>query len=438
MPSPDLYASHSEKIKSLIAQGSRVCVGLSGGLDSVVLLDLLHRLQLIDYIELFSIHVNHQLSPHASQWADFCRQLCAQKNIPLQIETVTVARDSGLGIEAAARETRYAVFKKQHADVIALAHHADDQAETLLLQLLRGAGVKGASAMPMLSHSTPVVVRPLLGVTRAELEIYAAQRELKWITDESNADIRFDRNYVRHEVMPRIEQRFPAYRATLGRSAQHFAEAAQLLDELAGIDAKNATQNNSLSQTVFAQLSQARSKNLLRYFLAQHLVAMPQAARLDELVRQLQTCERDAEVCAELGEHEVRAWRGHIYVIERSSAVGNLQLSWNGEEEIKLPSNLGALKFTPTKGPGISVAKLINNAVTIRTRSGGETLQLIANRPRRTLKNLLQESDVPPWKRERLPLLFCGEAVVWVPDIGMDINFQAVGDEPAYDVEWVR
>jgi tRNA(Ile)-lysidine synthase len=270
------------------------------------------------------------------------------------------------------------------------------------------------------------------------LEAYAAQRGLKWITDESNADIRFDRNYVRHEVMPQIEKRFPAYRATLGRAAQHFAEASQLLDELAAVDAKNATQNNALSQTVFAQLSEARAKNLLRYFLAQHQVAMPQAVRLEELVRQLQTSERDAEVSAELGEHEVRAWRGNIYVIERLPALENLQLAWNGEAELKLPSNLGVLKFISTTGQGISVGKLKNNPATIRTRGGGETLQLSANRPRRTLKNLLQESDTPPWQRERLPLLFCGDDLIWVPEIGVDINFQAVSDEQSYDVEWVR
>jgi tRNA(Ile)-lysidine synthase len=438
MSSPDLLTTHTAQLKSLIKQGSRVCIGLSGGLDSVVLLNLLHRLQDVDYIKLIAIHVNHQLSPNANQWAEFCQQLCAQKNILLRIETVNVARDSGLGIEATAREARYAAFRKLNTDVIALAHHADDQAETLLLQLLRGAGVKGASAMPLLSDDKPAIVRPLLEVTRSELEVYAAQRGLKWITDESNADIRFDRNYVRHEVMPQIEKRFPAYRATLGRAAQHFAEASQLLDELAIIDAGQAMQAEKLSQAVFSQLSEARAKNLLRYFLAQHHVVMPQAARLDELVRQLQTCERDAEVSAELGEHEVRAWRGNIYVIERLPALENLPIAWNGEAELTLPSNLGVLKFTPTKGQGISVAKLKHNPVTIRNRSGGETLQLAANRPRRTLKNLLQESSVPPWQRERLPLLFCGDDLVWVPGIGMDINFQAVSDEAAYGVDWIR
>jgi tRNA(Ile)-lysidine synthase len=438
MSSSDLFTTHSAQLKKFIRPGSRVCVGLSGGLDSVVLLDLLHQTQVIDLFELFAIHVNHQLSPNAKLWAQFCAELCAQKNIPLHIETVNVARDSGLGVEATARAARYTAFKKQNADIIALAHHADDQAETLLLQLLRGAGVKGAAGMPLLSDSKPALLRPLLDVTRNELEHYAAQRGLKWITDESNADIRYDRNYVRHEVMPQIEKRFPAYRATLGRAAQHFAEASALLDELAAIDASGAIQGDQLAQSAFAQLSEARAKNLLRYFLAQHDVNMPQTSRLDELVRQLQTCERDAEVSVELGEHEVRAWRGHIYVLPTSVSVEDFQLTWNGEAELKLPSNLGVLKFTSTKRSGISAAKLNSQAVTVRHRSGGETLQLAANRPRRTLKNLLQESDMPPWQRERLPLLFCGDDLVWVPGIGIDLHYQAVSEELAYRVDWVR
>jgi tRNA(Ile)-lysidine synthase len=436
MSSQDLFLSHAAYLRTLFSPGSRVCVGLSGGLDSVVLLDCLHRLQLIDYFELFAVHVNHQLSPHAQSWVLFCTELCAQKKIPLHIETVNIARDSGLGIEATAREARYAVFKKQDADFIAFAHHADDQAETLLLQLLRGAGVKGASAMPMLSDGKPAMARPLLAVTRSELEHYAAQRGLKWITDESNADIRYDRNYVRHAVMPLIEKRFPAYRTTLGRAAQHFAEASQLLDELAALDAKDAMQGDVLSQSAIIKLSEVRAKNLLRFFLAQHRIAMPQATRLDELVRQLQTCGPDAEVSAALGEYEVRAWRGNIYLIDRAPPAMDLHLAWHGEALLPLAPMAGVLQFTPTKFEGISSAKLQSGAVTVRTRSGGETLQLAANRPRRSLKNLLQESAVPPWQRERLPLLFCGDELVWVPGIGVDLHFQSVVGEAALNVSW--
>lgn len=438
MSAADLFVTHTAQLKTLFAKGSRVRVGLSGGLDSVVLLDLLCRFQVIDYIELSAIHINHQLSPNAASWGRFCAGLCAQKNIPFQTETVDVARDLGAGIEAAAREARHNVFKKQNADIIALAHHADDQAETLLLQLLRGAGVKGAAAMPAMSNGKPALARPLLDVTRSELELYAAQRGLTWITDESNTDTRFDRNYLRLEVMPQIAKRFPAYRATLGRAARHFAEAAHLLGELAAVDAKDAMRDDKLSRNAFARLSEARARNLLRFFLAQHGVAMPQAKRLDELVRQLQTCARDAEVCCELGEHEVRAWRGGIYLIDRPPPAAKLVLAWNGESEIKLPYHTGVVKFNGTIGQGISSAKLKTRAVTVQTRRGGETLQLAFNRPRRTLKNLLQESNVPPWQRECVPLLFSGDHLVWVPEIGIDINFLSVSGELGFSVVWAR
>lgn len=438
MSAADLFVSHIARLKTLFAKGSRVRVGLSGGVDSVVLLDLLCRLQLIDYIELSAIHINHQLSPNAASWGRFCAALCAQKNIPLQTETVDVARDLGVGIEAAARDARHKVFNRQNADIIALAHHADDQAETLLLQLLRGAGVKGAAAMPALRNGKPALARPLLDVTRSELELYAAQRGLTWITDESNADIRFDRNYLRFEVMPQIAKRFPAYRATLGRAARHFAEAAHLLDELAAVDAKDAMRDDKLSRNAFACLSDVRAKNLLRFFLAQKGVAMPQAKRLEELVRQLQNSAGDAEVCAELGEHEVRLWRGSIYLIDRLPPAAKLVLAWNGESEIELPYQTGVVKFNATIGQGISLAKLKTRAVTVQTRRGGETLQLASNRPRRTLKNLLQESNVPPWQRKCLPLLFSGDDLVWVPEIGIDINFLSVSGELGLSVVWAR
>ncbi|MGB8337643.1 MAG: tRNA lysidine(34) synthetase TilS [Burkholderiales bacterium] len=443
MSSPDLFATYLPQLKILFKQGSRVCVGFSGGLDSVVLLDCLHRLQDIEYYKLFAIHVNHQLSPNANSWAQFCTDFCARKNIPLQIETVNIAGDHASGIEAAARDARHGVFKKQTTNFIALAHHADDQAETLLLLLLRGAGVKGASAMPLLQKKNPLtgmpaIVRPLLEVTRIELEQYATQRGLKWISDESNADIRYDRNYMRHEVMPQIEKRFPAYRVTFGRAAQHFAEASALLDELAAMDVKAAMLEDQLSQAWLMQLSKARAKNLLRYFLARHGVRMPQAARLDDLVRQLQSSGYDAEVCVELGRHEVRAWRGRIYLLPIAPPDAAVNMRWNGETEIKLTPLMGVLKFVLTTGQGVSVSKLSSGAVTVRSRSGGETLQLAANRPRRTLKNLLQESEVPPWERERLPLLFYGDRLVWVPGIGVDINFQAVSGEAGYSVDWVR
>jgi len=241
-------------IKQHVSTGDRVVIGLSGGVDSVVLLDVLHRLSRNLSFALAAVHVNHQLQRSAGEWARFCRAVCRTLKVPLKVVKVAVAPVAS--VEAAARTARYRAWRNVRTDFIALAHNMDDQAETVLLQLLRGSGVKGLSAMPLVraldaqssaadvasqwaspsgpsvrSGRSAVMLRPLLEVPRSEIEAYARRRKLKWIEDDSNANIAFDRNFVRLEVLPVIARRYPAYRTTLLRASQHAAEAARLLDE---------------------------------------------------------------------------------------------------------------------------------------------------------------------------------------------------------------
>ena len=225
----------------------KVTLGLSGGLDSVVLFDLLLQARRSLDCSLDAIHINHQLSPHAATWADFCGTLCAQHDVPLHLIKVQISRRSKLGLEAAARAARYQAFASLDTDVLLLAHHLDDQVETLLQNLLRGTGVAGAAGMPETRLAaqgsgarTLRLVRPLIEVPRASLLAYAQQQGLHWVDDESNADSAFTRNFLRHQVLPVIEQRFPAYRDTMARAAQHFAEAEGLLHELATLDLAGA------------------------------------------------------------------------------------------------------------------------------------------------------------------------------------------------------
>src|SRR5512146_3262 len=227
------------RLAPLLPKRSHILIGLSGGMDSVVLLHLLHSLAPRFDWRLSALHVHHGISPNAGDWADFCAGLCAQYDIPLQIEHVDIAPlRNEHGIEAAARKLRHAAFARHSCDFVALAHHADDQAETLLLQLLRGAGLRGVAAMPVLSKvEGPVlkpsaahghaVLRPLLDVPRGRLLEYARLHALQWVEDESNADDRYPRNFLRHRLLPLLEQSFPAYRDTLTRSAMHFAEAGE-------------------------------------------------------------------------------------------------------------------------------------------------------------------------------------------------------------------
>jgi len=456
----DLAARVAAQVRAIIRPRDRLLVGLSGGVDSVVLLDALHRIARTLGFHLSALHVNHQLSPNAGRWSAFCRDWCRARGIPFRAVKVRVLR--GNSVEAAARAARYAAFAGAAADCVVLAHHQDDQAETVLLQLLRGAGVKGLAAMPLLrgeergergeaqrlgrarrgssppaSRLPPPILRPLLDVTRAEIEAYARKRKLKWIEDESNQDIYFQRNYLRHEVLPVVARRFPAYRATLARAAQHLAEAARTLDEVAAADGAEWIASGSLAVDALRRLPAARARNLLRYFLAGHGLTMPGAVRLEEALRQALDAKQDALVLVELGDLTLRRHAGNLHLVRSGSAPpAHYEKHWRGEKAIALRELGGVLSLAPARGSGISLARLGARPVTIRVRQGGERLQPDCRRPRRSLKNLLQEARLPPWQRERLPLLYCGEHLVWVAGIGVDCRYQAASGELAIRPVW--
>ncbi len=401
-------------------------------MDSVVLLHLLHSLAPGRQWQISALHVHHGISPNADAWAEFCADLCGRYGIPLHIERVDVAplRDAH-GIEAAARKLRHAAFARQACDFVALAHHADDQAETLLLQLLRGSGVKGAAAMPLLKQSvTAVTLRPLLDIARDSLLEYAREHALRWVEDESNADDSYPRNFLRHRVLPLLEQRFPAYRDTLARSALHFAEAAELLDDLARGDAALAVRGDALELAALKFLSPARARNLLRYFLHVQGAPMPQTVQLDDMLRQLYQAHEGAAVCIRFGDWQVRRYRGRVYALRALGGFDReLVLSWHGEAELAWPALDKRLRFTPAVGQGVSLEKLRRAPVMLRLRRGGETLRPHSHAATRSLKNLLQENHIPPWVRERLPLLYCGDELVGVGGVATSADFQASLDE---------
>ncbi|TAN82747.1 MAG: tRNA lysidine(34) synthetase TilS, partial [Gallionella sp.] len=440
MANPDLTDRVSAHIAPLLPAHGSILIGLSGGVDSVVLLHLLHRLAPRFSWQLSALHVHHGISPHADKWADFCADICARHHISLRIEHVDIAPLRAHGIEAAARELRHAAFAGQPCDFVALAHHADDQAETLLLQLLRGAGVRGASAMPALNlpkcpplagrEGQPGLVRPLLRCSRQEILDYAAAHQLRWVEDESNADDSYPRNFLRHRVLPLLGEKFPAYRDTLARGAQHFAEASELLDELARLDAARAIEGGTLAISALQALGQPRAKNLLRYFLHGLGAPMPQAVQLDDMLHQLCGARQDAAVCIGYGGWQVRRYRGRAHALRAPGEFDrDLALPWHGETELDWPALNVRLHFNRTRGAGISLAKLQRAPATLRLRRGGETLRPHPGAATRTLKNLLQEHHVPPWQRDRLPLLYCGDDLACVPGVAIAAEYRAAGLE---------
>jgi tRNA(Ile)-lysidine synthase len=410
-----------------IPRGATIVLGLSGGIDSVVLLHVLVRWLRIAPARISAIHVNHQISPRAAYWAAFCRNWCRELGVKLRVAKVDVLR--GNSTEAAARAARYAVFSGSGADVLVLAHNRDDQAETLLLQLLRGAGPRGLSAMPVLKPRTsrmPAVLRPLLGTPRAAIEAYAARHRLQWAEDESNQDRSYLRNFLRHDVLPLLESKLPGVRGTLARAARHQAECSELLDVLAADDLGTEHHAGRLPLVLLKGLAPSRARNALRYFLRRNDVVMPEAERLDELLRQAGTARVDARVCVDLGGVELRRFQDALYIVRPLPRLAkSFEVIWNGRSTLPLPQLGGSLRLMRRKGEGIAAAALRSASLRVCIRRGGEMLRPVLAGRQRTVRNLLQEAALPPWQRDRLPFLYLDDELAAVPGLGVDAKFQA-------------
>ncbi|MFT3849970.1 MAG: tRNA lysidine(34) synthetase TilS [Propionivibrio sp.] len=419
---PELEAFLAPRLK----QGARLCVGLSGGRDSIVLLHALSRLapSFALPIRLSAVHVHHGLSPNAGAWADFCAEFCRECGVPLDIVRVDVPRDTGEGLEAAARRMRHGVFADRDADWLALAHHRDDQAETVLLNLLRGAGIAGAAGMlPERPQARgPALIRPLLDVPRREIETYAEAYGLRWIDDESNEDVHFRRNFLRRAVIPSLEEKFSGAQRALARAAGHFAEGAELLGELAAIDrASVLTPAGRVGLAAFNGLPPARVRNLLRHEWLHAGFRAPDTRWIEQARHQLSTADALSEVCVKTPEGELRVYRGELYIVRRRPDTAGSIVRWTGEDE--LPWAGGRVRFVAVTGEGIRRTVLDNGEAFLRSRQGGERLQTHPARPRRSLRNLLQEASVPAWERNYLPYLWSGDRLVWVAGLGVEVTF---------------
>ena len=413
-------------------------VALSGGIDSVVLLHLLHQLQKTQNFTLKASHVHHGLSKNADKWVKFCEKLCTKLSIPLGVNYVKLPQKKSLGIEGEARQLRYEKLLQTKTDLVVLAHHEDDQAETFLLQLIRGAGVKGLSSMAHFDD-TRRLWRPLLNTSRVDIESYAKKHKLKWIEDESNQKIDFDRNFIRSKVLPILKKRFNHIIKVISRSSSHLAEAQHLLDDLAKIDLKSDIKsinyNHKLKVKALEKLSLSRAKNVLRYWLEINDQMMPSKDLLDELLRQVLTAKKDATIKIQLSkDFEIRRYQDEIYIISKKQKnLKNYEMTWAGESEIILP-NGQKLTFKKVKGSGINLKFLRGKNLIIRNRQGGESFKPDSKRPTKKIKQLLHESDFPPWERENLPLIFVGDDLAFVPNFGIDMKFQTKAKELGLEV----
>jgi len=439
LPAVHLAAKLVNYLKQYVEPHHQLVVAFSGGLDSSVLLHMLAEQKATFGFKLEAVHVHHGLSPNADDWASFCQRSCKALNIPIRVVNVDVAKDSGVGTEAAARHARYEALSQSDADLIVLAHHQDDQAETLIIQLLRGSGAKGLAAMPIID-SERRLFRPLLDISRAEMLRYAETRHIAWIEDESNQDQRYDRNYLRHALMPVIERRFKSAKKVLARTAGHMAESAELLDDLAVIDAACTGLSEwdikqRLPLACLQQLSLPRARNLLRWWLALNQLDMPSAARLEDMLSQLLSARADAVIGVKINaDTQLRRYQNDVYIESRHNVLP-ISLLWSGQSHIDLPDG-SQLIFERQIGQGLAIERLGIDKLRIASREGGERFRPDANRPTRTLKHLLQEANIPPWERTKLPLIYLQDELALVPSIGIAAGLEAKAHEAGLLVNW--
>jgi tRNA(Ile)-lysidine synthase len=416
---------------------------LSGGLDSSVLLHLLAELRPRLPCELNAIHVHHGLQPQADSWQVHCEQLCGKYDIPLQSVQLSLNVKGGESVEAVAREARYKALADcmGEGELLLTAQHQDDQAETLLLQLLRGSGPAGLAAMPPLARFGPGwLVRPLLDYSRHSLEIYAREHDLTWQDDPSNQDQRFDRNFIRHQVMPLLRSRWPAAPSTLSRAARLSGEQLRLVQEEAEQDLAKArmAEEGVLSIPALKRLNSIRCRNLLRHWIRTIGAPLPSAKKLSRIEHEGVHGRIDSTPLINWQGWEVRRYRDRLFLMRAQAITLPAQsLVWSHGDELLLPQGLGRLVVRHTEA-GISAARWRWGEVTVRFRRGGERCQPAGQAHHRMLKKLFQEWGVPPWERERIPLIYIDRELVAIPGYCVCSPVQADPGEQAIIIEWQR
>lgn len=413
-----------------------LCVALSGGVDSVTLLAALavrgggKRAR----PALRAVHVHHGLHANADKWSRHCEVLAQKLKVPFEVVRVKVARSRGMSLEAAARDARYAALAGalKPGEALLVAHHQDDQVETVFLQLLRGAGIAGLAAMPEIApFAAGQLVRPLLTWSRFDLEEWALGQRLTWVEDDTNSDERLDRNFLRRKVLPLVRERWPGAGAAVSRSARHAAEARRLLDALGRADAELAAVGASLSVQRLRALDRDRVRNALRYWITRRGFATPDSRRLDELAGPLLAARTDANP-------QVR-WRGAVVVRhgnllsiasdESAPAQGDQQggrqdVRWEVGAPVEISEPRGTLVIERDRHGPVDL-DVLPATLNICRRLGGEKLRPRIGGPTRTLKALLQEARVPPKDRDHLPLIYAGDRLIAVADRWLDATVQA-------------
>ncbi|KGD70477.1 tRNA(Ile)-lysidine ligase [Tatumella morbirosei] len=397
---------------------SQVLVAFSGGLDSTVLLHAVAGLRRQQSIDVRAVHIHHGISRYADQWAEHCQSVCQTLDIPLVVRKVTL-NPQGQGTEASARQARYAVFAEilQREEALLTAHHQDDQCETLLLALKRGSGPAGLASMPaVLPFSGGAIVRPLLTFSRQQLTTYAEYHQLQWVDDDSNSDPAYDRNFLRLNILPLLEQRWPHFPAAAARSAELCGEQETLLDELLQDELRQLiTLQKSLPISPLIEMTALKRAAILRRWLAHCGASMPSRNQLAQLWQNVACSREDANPCLVAGNGEIRRYNNQLWWVRPVPDLRNTQLEWaNRNQPLTLPDNLGQLVSASS---GVRIRKpAVNEHLSVRFTATGR-LHIMGRERGRELKKIWQECQIPPWQRGNIPILFYNDEPVCAPGI---------------------
>lgn len=416
-----------------------IWIAYSGGLDSHVLLSICNSLRTEIKMSLRAIHINHGLSLNAKAWASHCKKTCEKFEISFVERTIQLDLNPGDSLEEVARENRYAIFAECLAkdDVLLTAHHQDDQAETLLLQLVRGAGPKGLAAMPALkSFGYGYQGRPLLDFPRSVLQEYAEDQHLIWVDDESNQNLSYSRNFIRHEVLSKLKSRWPAVTSSLSRSAAHCAENQMLVEEFSHDLCAQAqgSRENTLSVTRLLLFSPEKQRLILRTWMHQLKFPIPDTRKIETIQRDVLTASWDCSPLVQWGGAALRRHRDDLHLTPVLEEPDSQQIfAWNVEQALMLP-HVGYLRTRCVQGHGLNAS--VKN-VSVRYRQGGEIIDL-PSRGRHTLKNLFQEWNILPWERNSIPLIFVDDKLVAVAGHFLNETVAAKQDEAGREIVFER
>jgi tRNA(Ile)-lysidine synthase len=422
------------------AAATGLVVALSGGADSAVLLTAVAQLDPpFRRLPVRAVHVDHGLQPAAADFRRVCEALCRDLRVPLEMIAVTVDAPSGVSIEAAARDARYVGLARDFraGECLVTAHHAEDQAETLLLQLLRGAGLKGMSAMPACRPwQGGWHLRPLLGVTKAELRKFGDQAGVPAAHDPMNDDPRFDRVHLRRQIWPLIEARWPGAATALSRGARHMAVGQELLDLAAAKSVRALRDGDTLSVTGLRMLAATEQVNAVRYWIDAGNVPLPSTSRLTEALRQILAAGTDHLPAVMWGDHALRRYRDRLFLTRAHPPAVTEAREWHvaSGKSLALSNGAGTLHWEPQCG-GLDAARL-PPVLLIRPRRGGETLKPHVRAATQTVQHLCQSLGVLPWMRDALPMVYAGKELVAVGDLWQDARWCVPASEPGFACRW--